>query len=191
MQRTLGSTASAPACCRSSAQTSRWLSAYSRSSSMRTDCPRQPFHHHAHAHAGESKVIPRRARLTPSHGVIGVLTQHKHKSHTITHNHTQSRTHNHTQSPPHLACIPLCRRRLIARPMYSNPPVHGALIVSEVLNDATLRAQYYKECKGMADRINEMRARLKAELTAAGSKHDWSHVTSQVRASAPHTAHSI
>lgn len=70
--------------------------------------------------------------------------------------------------------------KLIIRPMYSSPPIHGALIVNEVLGDDALRAQYYTECAGMATRIGEMRTRLRTELEAAGSKHDWSHVTNQI-----------
>jgi len=33
---------------------------------------------------------------------------------------------------------------------------------------------------GMAERIAKMRALLKSELEAAGSTHDWSHVTDQI-----------
>jgi len=32
----------------------------------------------------------------------------------------------------------------------------------------------------MADRNGEMRTRLRSELEAAGSTHDWSHVTNQI-----------
>ena len=49
-----------------------------------------------------------------------------------------------------------------------------------MLGDDELRAQYYDECAGMAKRIGEMRVALKAELEAAGSSHDWSHVTDQI-----------
>lgn len=35
----------------------------------------------------------------------------------------------------------------IARPMYSNPPVHGALIVSIILNDPDLKNLWLKEVK--------------------------------------------
>ena len=35
----------------------------------------------------------------------------------------------------------------IARPMYSNPPLHGALIVSTILDDPELKALWYKEVK--------------------------------------------
>jgi aspartate aminotransferase len=74
----------------------------------------------------------------------------------------------------------LSQLKLIVRPMYSSPPIHGALIVSEVLGDGPLRAQYYTECAAMADRINGMRERLVKELIGAGSTHDWGHVTAQI-----------
>jgi len=74
----------------------------------------------------------------------------------------------------------LSQLKLIVRPMYSSPPLHGALIVDEVLGDEQLREQYYAECAAMAERIGEMRRRLKDELVAAGSTHDWTHVTDQI-----------
>lgn len=37
--------------------------------------------------------------------------------------------------------------QLIARPMYSNPPVHGALIVSTVLGDPELKKLWLNEVK--------------------------------------------
>lgn len=43
--------------------------------------------------------------------------------------------------------------KLIVRAMYSNPPLHGARIVAEVLSDPLLNAEWYRECKGMADRL--------------------------------------
>jgi len=58
--------------------------------------------------------------------------------------------------------------------------MHGALIVNEVLGDDVLREQYYGECAAMAERIGEMRRRLREELESAGSTHDWSHVTAQI-----------
>ena len=70
--------------------------------------------------------------------------------------------------------------KILVRPLYSNPPIHGARIASEVLNDEALRGQWLDEVKGMADRIISMRALLKKNLEDLGSKHDWSHITSQV-----------
>jgi len=74
----------------------------------------------------------------------------------------------------------LSQLKLIIRPMYSSPPIHGALIVETVLSDDILRAQYYGECKAMAQRILKMRALLKTGLVDAGSTHDWEHVTDQI-----------
>jgi hypothetical protein len=71
--------------------------------------------------------------------------------------------------------------KILVRPLYSNPPVHGARIASTILNDSSLNAQWLGEVKGMADRIITMRALLKKNLEEMGSKHDWSHITSQVR----------
>ncbi|EHK98439.1 putative Aspartate aminotransferase, mitochondrial [Glarea lozoyensis 74030] len=70
--------------------------------------------------------------------------------------------------------------KILVRPLYSNPPVHGARIASEILNDPALNKQWLGEVKGMADRIITMRALLKKELENLGSKHDWSHITSQI-----------
>ena len=70
--------------------------------------------------------------------------------------------------------------KILVRPLYSNPPVHGARIASTILNDSGLNRQWLGEVKGMADRIITMRALLKKNLEDLGSKHDWSHITSQV-----------
>ena len=70
--------------------------------------------------------------------------------------------------------------KLVIRPMYSNPPKHGSSIVKTILSDEELTAQYYSECKSMADRILEMRTKLVSTLKDVGSTHDWSHVTNQI-----------
>jgi len=74
----------------------------------------------------------------------------------------------------------LSQLKNIIRPMYSSPPKHGSSIVKTVLSDEKLTAQYYKECKSMADRILEMRSKFVEALKACGSTHDWSHVTNQI-----------
>lgn len=68
----------------------------------------------------------------------------------------------------------------LIRPSYSNPPRHGVRIVNTILNDATLKASFVSECKGMADRIDSMRTELKSNLLAAGSTRNWDHVTTQI-----------
>jgi aspartate aminotransferase len=70
--------------------------------------------------------------------------------------------------------------KILVRPMYSNPPIHGARIAAEILNNPELNKQWLGEVKGMADRIIRMRALLKENLEKLGSKHDWSHITSQI-----------
>lgn len=70
--------------------------------------------------------------------------------------------------------------KILVRPLYSNPPVHGARIASTILNDPVLNKQWLGEVKGMADRIISMRILLKKNLEDLGSKHDWSHITSQI-----------
>jgi aspartate aminotransferase len=74
----------------------------------------------------------------------------------------------------------LSELRCIIRPMYSSPPRHGSSIVKTVLSDPALKEQYYHECADMAVRIKKMRKKLVGALKAAGSKHDWSHVTQQI-----------
>ena len=68
--------------------------------------------------------------------------------------------------------------KIIARPMYSNPPIHGARIVSTILRDQALESEWKSEVKQMADRIIEMRELLQNNLSH--SMHDWSHITKQI-----------
>ncbi len=70
--------------------------------------------------------------------------------------------------------------KILVRPLYSNPPIHGARIAAEILNTPALYEQWLAEVKEMADRIITMRALLKENLEKLGSKHDWSHITSQI-----------
>ena len=74
----------------------------------------------------------------------------------------------------------LSQLKIIIRPMYSNPPCHGARIVSAVLSDPTLESQWRAECKTMADRIIDMRTALREEVSKAGSTKNWDHITSQI-----------
>ncbi|KAK9473439.1 pyridoxal phosphate-dependent transferase [Dipodascopsis tothii] len=70
--------------------------------------------------------------------------------------------------------------KIIVRPMYSNPPVHGARLAAEILTDPALNKQWLGEVKDMADRIISMRTLLKNYLEELGSTRDWSHITSQI-----------
>lgn len=71
--------------------------------------------------------------------------------------------------------------KIIVRPLYSNPPVHGARLAGTILGDGTLYKQWLGEVKGMADRINGMRADLKGLLVNdLGNKNNWDHITNQI-----------
>jgi len=59
--------------------------------------------------------------------------------------------------------------RMAVRTMWSNPPAHGGAIVSTILGDATLRAQWEGEVGAMRTRIQGSRAALAAALATAGA----------------------
>ncbi|KAG6986416.1 hypothetical protein G7Y79_00095g101300 [Physcia stellaris] len=69
--------------------------------------------------------------------------------------------------------------KILVRPLYSNPPVH-ARIAAEILNDPSLNKQWLGEVKDCRPHHPSMRALLKENLEDLGSKHDWSHITSQI-----------
>ncbi|KAK3024271.1 hypothetical protein RJ639_043965 [Escallonia herrerae] len=50
--------------------------------------------------------------------------------------------------------------KLVIRPMYSNPPIHGASIVATILKDRNMFHDWTIELKVMADRIISMRQQL-------------------------------
>ncbi len=62
---------------------------------------------------------------------------------------------------------------------YSNPPAHGAAVVTTILNDAALKAQWQGEVKQMRDRINAMRRVFVERLAAKGVKGDYSFINRQ------------
>ncbi|KAK7694597.1 Aspartate aminotransferase, mitochondrial [Cerrena zonata] len=70
--------------------------------------------------------------------------------------------------------------KIVVRPMYSNPPLHGARIASTILNNAELYQEWEGEVKGMAERIISMRDRLYDNLVAQGTPGDWNHIKSQI-----------
>ncbi|GAB4852599.1 hypothetical protein Ancab_016813 [Ancistrocladus abbreviatus] len=70
--------------------------------------------------------------------------------------------------------------KLVIRPMYSNPPIHGASIVATILKDKVMYNAWTVELKAMADRIINMRKQLFDALTARGTPGDWSHIIKQI-----------
>ncbi|XP_053698221.1 aspartate aminotransferase, cytoplasmic [Sabethes cyaneus] len=69
---------------------------------------------------------------------------------------------------------------LLVRGMYSNPPAFGSRIVSRVLCDAALRAEWMECIKTMSSRIIAMRKALYDELIALKTPGTWEHITKQI-----------
>lgn len=70
--------------------------------------------------------------------------------------------------------------RGVIRPMYSNPPKHGAYIAKRILGDANYYQAWEREMKMMSDRILEMRKALKAEVDRLGTPGSWNHIMDQI-----------
>ena len=65
----------------------------------------------------------------------------------------------------------------LARPMYSNPPVHGARVVASVVGDSALFNEWKEEMEVMAGRIKNVRQRLFDSLSEKDeSGKDWSFI---------------
>ncbi|MCG9696665.1 amino acid aminotransferase [Shewanella sp. Isolate11] len=62
---------------------------------------------------------------------------------------------------------------------YSNPPAHGALIVSTILSDTELRQLWESELQQMRERIAQMRVLFVESLVAEGVTQDFSFISSQ------------
>jgi len=68
----------------------------------------------------------------------------------------------------------------IIRPMYSNPPAHGARIVKAVLGNADNYEMWKKEMGGMSERILAMRKALRAKIEELKTPGTWNHITDQI-----------
>ena len=69
--------------------------------------------------------------------------------------------------------------KVCIRANYSNPPAHGAELVTTVLNDAELHKLWTQEVSQMRGRINSMRELLVKTLKAKGVPGDYSFITRQ------------
>jgi aromatic-amino-acid transaminase len=67
----------------------------------------------------------------------------------------------------------------IIRANYSNPPSHGAAIVTTVLNDQQLTQQWHEEVAQMRQRIHQMRILFVKTLKEYGATGDFSFITAQ------------
>lgn len=73
----------------------------------------------------------------------------------------------------------LSQVKRVIRTNYSNPPTHGATIVSTVLNTPALNTLWQQELKSMRERIKAMRLLLVQQLKDKGASQDFSFVTAQ------------
>lgn len=73
----------------------------------------------------------------------------------------------------------LSRVKVVVRTNYSNPPTHGARVVTAVLSDPELRELWETELGVMRDRIRGMRLTLVDRLAGAGVSEDMSFITRQ------------
>ncbi|GAV04797.1 hypothetical protein RvY_15021 [Ramazzottius varieornatus] len=69
---------------------------------------------------------------------------------------------------------------ILVRGNYSNPPAHGARIVSTVLNNPQLDAQWREHIKTMSGRLKAMRALLREKVEGLKTPGSWKHITEQI-----------
>ncbi|MCU1726998.1 aspartate/tyrosine/aromatic aminotransferase [Pseudomonas sp. 7P_10.2_Bac1] len=67
----------------------------------------------------------------------------------------------------------------LARNLWSNPPDHGAAVVTTILGDAQLKAQWADEVEAMRSRIAHLRAGLVEALTPYGLAEHFAHINQQ------------
>lgn len=73
----------------------------------------------------------------------------------------------------------LAQLKLAVRRNYSSPPTHGMRLISTILNDAKLRAQWLAEVEAMRVRIRSMRSALAALLRKLQPAHTHDYLERQ------------
>lgn len=80
---------------------------------------------------------------------------------------------------PEVADVAFSQVKVGIRSMYSNPPAHGAKVVSTILGDDALYAQWVEEVAEMRTRIHKMRDLFVETLAAKGVEGDFSFIQRQ------------
>lgn len=78
------------------------------------------------------------------------------------------------------AAAVLSQLNLLVYAMYLDPPAYGSNIVTNVLTDETLRAEWMGAIRTMSSRIRQMRKALFAHLLALKTPGTWTHITDQI-----------
>jgi aromatic-amino-acid transaminase len=73
----------------------------------------------------------------------------------------------------------LSQLKLVIRANYSNPPTHGAQVVTTVLNDPGLRRSWEAELAAMRARVRRMRQALIDALAQAGARGEFGFIARQ------------
>nr|AMK47963.1 putative aspartate aminotransferase P2 [Lupinus angustifolius] len=88
---------------------------------------------------------------------------------------------NVISSSPESAARVKSQLKRIARPMYSNPPVHGARIVADIVGNPALFDEWKVEMEMMAGRIKNVRQQLYDSISSKDkSGKDWSFILKQI-----------
>ncbi|MEN8189124.1 MAG: amino acid aminotransferase [Thermodesulfobacteriota bacterium] len=77
------------------------------------------------------------------------------------------------------ASVVMSHLKIAVRTNYSNPPAHGGLVATTILQDPALYDQWLAELAEMRDRIKEMRAKLVQGLVDNGVQGDFSFIEAQ------------
>ncbi|KAJ0182069.1 hypothetical protein K1T71_002791 [Dendrolimus kikuchii] len=81
---------------------------------------------------------------------------------------------------PESAAKVMSQVKIMIRTMYSNPPLYGARLVTEILTHPEIKTQWLKDVKLMADRIITMRHKLRTGIEGRGNPRKWNHITDQI-----------
>ena len=87
---------------------------------------------------------------------------------------------NAVLNSPEAATKVLSQLKRVARAMYSNPPVHGARIVAEVVNDPAMFKEWNEEMAMMSGRITGVRKMLHDNLAELMPEKDFSFILKQI-----------
>lgn len=74
----------------------------------------------------------------------------------------------------------LSQLKRLARAIWSNPPAHGARIVSEVVGDAQMFDEWRLEMEMMSGRIKDVRQVLREHLERLNPDKKWNFITDQI-----------
>lgn len=70
--------------------------------------------------------------------------------------------------------------KILIRPSYSNPQIHGASIVISILKDRDMYNEWTDNLKAMTERLVRVRQKLVDALRDRGTPGDWSHISRQM-----------